>query len=99
VAKLGAGADARLTWPDNQVVGSGPDTVHDIAAGSLAALRGSGWPASSACLRNDVAGLVHDDPTAGLGAIWYLVRAETSCGAGPWGSGDSGPAVLAGGCR
>lgn len=99
VAPLVPGTDdVRLTWTDEHVAAAGPGIWHDVVVGSLVGLRPAGWPAGGLCLRNDSPAFEHDDSTAGMDGIWYLVRAQNACSAGAWGSGDAGPAQPLPGC-
>ncbi len=79
----------RLTW-DLQYSFSG-GMVHDIMRGRLSGLIP---PAPSECAAMGVSGassVVTDaDCAAPLGdGCWYLVRARDSCGAGPYGAGET----------
>lgn len=80
------GAVVRISWSDDVLIASGPGTLHDVAAGPLPALRGSGWPAPSDCLADDLPGLEQDDGRPSITSEWYLVRAGGACGPGTWGA-------------
>lgn len=93
VATTGVGLqDVRLTWTDDQRLAAGAGTLHDVVFGSLDSLRPVGWPAGALCIGNDVTTLAFDHSMSGIPVMFYLVRAQNACGAGPWGSGDQGPA-------
>jgi hypothetical protein len=65
--------------------------VYDVATGTIADLVTSGSYSGATCLASDVPDAFYDDLRAGPApgeAVWHLVRARNSCGAGSY--GDSG---------
>jgi DNA-binding beta-propeller fold protein YncE len=69
--------------------------VYDVAGGIVLALQTDGGAASAGCLQDDVIGTAWEDtrPDPPLGAgYYYLVRSESSCGQGTWGTGSQGEA-------
>lgn len=100
VSKPAAGSTTgRLTWTDDQLVAAGSGGVTDVVSGDVYDLRASRWPAWAPCLAEDQVGVSMDDPAGVIAATFYLVRAQNSCGIGPWGIGDAGPAVPLPDCR
>jgi photosystem II stability/assembly factor-like uncharacterized protein len=84
------GSTVRLSWSDSAAVASGTGAVHDVVGGTLSTLRANGWPASAPCLGDDLAGTEHEDLRPDVVDGWYLVRAVSACGWGPWGSAGDG---------
>lgn len=77
----------RLDW-NSQDATAGPDTVYDIATGSVFNLLGTGDFGVASCLAGDVLGPPFDqwsDLPAPGDALWSLVRARNSCGTGSFG--------------
>ena len=69
-----------LTWSP-----FGPSVSYDVARGTMSGLRAG---AGATCLESGVAGASYQDlelPAAGE-SFFYLVRAVSACGAGPWGA-------------
>jgi hypothetical protein len=80
-------APTMLNW-----VGPGGGTLYDLATSSLAGLGATGT-AGATCLGNDVDGTTFEDPqtdpAAGDG-YYYLIRAQSVCGTGNYGSDSAG---------
>ncbi len=81
-----AGGGFELRWEDLRP-SSGPETVHDVVAGSLDNLRATGGFSGAACAAAGVgvASLADPlpDPSPGSGT-WYLVRGRNGCGSGTY---------------
>ena len=89
-------ATSTLSWTD-----LGDGASYDVATSTLSDLRATGT-AGATCLANDVALASYDDtrpaPNAGDG-YYYLVRGQTACGSGGYGTDSSGlPRAPATGC-
>jgi len=65
----------------------GPSASYDVARGTLESMH-SGQPAS--CISVEQPYAFYDDLTepAPSEAFYYLIRARTACGVGPWGDGE-----------
>ena len=85
---LAHGAVTQLLWPD-----LGPGFVYDVAGDLISILHSSGGVESAVCLADDVSFNTWDDtrpePAAG-DAYYYLVRSQSACGSGSYGSASSG---------
>ncbi len=88
--------DVDLTGPPGSLLlrwqglgpASGPSTIHDVVAGSLADLRATGSFAGASCAAAGVAGSSLADPAADPApgdGVFYLVRGRNTCGAGTYG--------------
>jgi uncharacterized repeat protein (TIGR01451 family) len=95
VSKTPLGPDhVQLSW-NSQAAQAGTGVVYDVISGTLSSLRTSGLT-SFTCLATDEPGTsivkVQPQPEPPLpNGFWYLVRAETPCGAGTWGHGSGTP--------
>ncbi|HKQ61899.1 MAG TPA: hypothetical protein VJS92_11455, partial [Candidatus Polarisedimenticolaceae bacterium] len=79
-----------LSWTP-VVAPDGAPVVYDAARGSLAALRASAFGTGAACFSSGLTAAQLDDAqAAGTEGLFYLVRARTSCAAGPYGFNDFG---------
>lgn len=81
-----------LTYPDKTTIHWGPvggaSTVYDVLRGGLASLPVGPGGGDEFCLQNSLAGTTTTDtadPAPGAG-FWYLVRGQTACGTGIYGS-------------
>jgi len=89
------GASTGLHWtaPD------GGATTYDVVGGTLALLRSNGSSVDASCLINDHATTSWDDvrpnPVAGDG-FYYLIRGQSVCGAGGYGTATGGAERLPG---
>ena len=75
-----------LAWP------AVPGASFDLVSATLADLRANGTSTAS-CLSNDGSTASFQDPRANPGTgqgFYYLVRAQTTCGAGTYGSASNG---------
>jgi hypothetical protein len=87
----------RLSWIDR-----GVEFVYDVAGASLSALRSDGDASGAECLADDLLLSTWDDsrpdPLSGE-AYYYMVRPQSPCGPGTYGSSSSGsPRNPAGAC-
>ncbi|HEX4823961.1 MAG TPA: immunoglobulin domain-containing protein [Candidatus Polarisedimenticolaceae bacterium] len=86
VASVRIDVTSTLSWTD---LGGG--TAYDVASSTISDLR-SGGIAGATCLANDVSGASYADgriPAAGE-AYYYIVRGQTACGTGGYGTDSNG---------
>jgi len=78
-----------LAW--DAVANAAPGTVYDVTSGRADELP-AGMGPNETCRASGLTGTsleVTERPPAGK-ALWYLVRARNSCGAGTWGTSSNG---------
>jgi hypothetical protein len=82
---VGGGPTLALTW-----TGQGASVVYDVTSGTLSSLQSAGF-SSVACLANDDTASSYDDTRSipAADGFYYLVRAQTTCGAGTYGDGSA----------
>jgi hypothetical protein len=93
----GLGGEASLAWADQ-----GDPLVYDVSSGLLSQLTADGSVVGAACIANDLGTASYDDarpdPPADDG-YYYIVRGQTTCGAGSYGFASGGGERLpAGAC-
>jgi hypothetical protein len=84
---------AAVSW-SSQADEAGPGTVYDLVTGEVPELATDQGFDRAACLADDVASASYEDersgPTPG-GGVYYLVRAQNSCGTGTVGDASGVP--------
>jgi hypothetical protein len=86
-----------LSW-NGVAAQAGPSAVHDVIGGGIADLHAAGSIDGAACLQDAEALTAWLDtrPTGAGDALYYLVRGDSSCGRGPYGSDSGGAARFPG---